>query len=658
MKLDKIHSSHSHNVSILDCTLRDGSYLIDYQFSAEDCFIISNALSRAGICYIEVGHGLGLDAQSKGKGLAAEEDLRYVEAAFAAVDREAKIGCFFIPGIGELGSIKKMTAAGLKFLRIGTNIYESSLAENSIKYAKDLGLEVSSNLMKSYAVPVEEFVEHALRVESYGADTVCLVDSAGGMTPREVRRFFKIAKKELRANLGFHGHNNLQLAVANCITAIEEGASIIDGSLRGMGRSAGNAATEILAALLTREGYSMHETDWQKLTCLSEKLVVPIMPRDTGLTPSQIVSGVTYFHSGFQDLVDRTSAEKHVPASDIILQLGEKGKMNVTPEMVEIAAEKAIINQRDKTKEKKEWKGDKVFWGQAVKALSIVDYWNNIKSIASKRGFEPVLTISRSRKDKPKPFRFTPVRAAHGYCIGHVESSDKIQDTKIFSELKDTKMKLMVERCIKVPFIEQKEKDIIFYDDDNLRVVALLDYVRLNSEIRTFYLPDSPEPVRDLAYRDLCLYLHPSDQKADLGIAFNHKIKFSKREIGFIKKKGTLLLAQVSSVTKQAIDEARRKELKIIRLDFSETLVGEVSRLFDTKDRIKKHTGIADIQSHPVVSGGTVGTKGAVVVNSINDPTSIYGIADGYGGISSFDKIESNKQNPIMSWILSKVLSD
>src|SRR5215469_5981682 len=242
---------------ILEVTLRDGSYLIDFQFTAEDTATIASALEGVGFRWIEVGHGLGMNASQSGKGLAAATDEEYLEAAAQAL-KYAKWGMFFIPGIGREEDLRLAARHGMSFVRIGTNITEADQAEPYIALAKELGFIVSYNAMKSYAVSPEEFGKTVEKVHRWGADISCLVDSAGSMDPDSVAAYLQAAKIESPSPLGYHGHDNLSLAMANTLRAIEEGAVLVDSSLQGMGRSAGNAVTEVLVAILQRRGSLSH----------------------------------------------------------------------------------------------------------------------------------------------------------------------------------------------------------------------------------------------------------------------------------------------------------------------------------------------------------------------------------------------------------------
>ena len=240
---------------ILEVTLRDGSYLIDFQFTAEDTANIAAALDGIGFRWIEIGHGLGLNASQSGKGTAATDE-EYLDAASQAL-QHTKWGMFFIPGIGREEDLRLAAKYGMSFVRIGTNVTETTQAEPYIALAKELGFIVSYNAMKSYAVSPAEFGKVVAQVYVWGADIACLVDSAGSMDPDVVAAYLRAAKSESASPLGFHGHDNLSLAMANTLRAIEEGAILVDSSLQGMGRSAGNTVTEVLVAIL--------QTPWTSL---------------------------------------------------------------------------------------------------------------------------------------------------------------------------------------------------------------------------------------------------------------------------------------------------------------------------------------------------------------------------------------------------------
>ena len=240
----------SENFQILDSTLRDGSYVVDFQFTAADTENLTKALDALGIPFIEVGHGVGINASTT-KGRAACSDIEYVQAARRGA-QNAGVGMFCIPGIARLDDMRACVDAGLQFIRIGVNVDDVELTKPFIQLAKKLGLQVCSNFMKSYAMAPEKFAKVVKTSTDFGSDLIYLVDSAGGMLPDEVREYVETMRSATELPIGFHGHNNLNLAVANSLTALQSGASLVDTTLFGFGRCSGNAPTEIMIILMQR----------------------------------------------------------------------------------------------------------------------------------------------------------------------------------------------------------------------------------------------------------------------------------------------------------------------------------------------------------------------------------------------------------------------
>jgi len=332
----------SPSVEILDCTLRDGSYVIDFQFTAEDTRVICSALEDAGLRMIEVGHGVGLGGSDAGCGLAAATDEEYVSAAASALKR-AQFGAFFIPGIGTKEHLDMARDYGMSFVRIGTNITQSDEAAPYIEYAKKLGFEVSYNAMKSYVVSPEEFLERAQKTIDAGADVVYLVDSAGGMLPLEVKQYIELLRAKLTARIGFHGHNNFMLANANNLAALEAGATMLDSTVQGMGRSSGNAQTEIMVLLYEKLGIETG-VDIVKLMNVGENLIRPRMRTASGVCALDMTMAQAQFHSSFLERIERATAIYDVDPKVLIIEVSKIDRVNPSEKMIqEIAAQLAEL---------------------------------------------------------------------------------------------------------------------------------------------------------------------------------------------------------------------------------------------------------------------------------------------------------------------------
>ena len=172
-------------VALLDTTLRDGGYVIDFQFTSDDTARISGALDQCSVPYIEVGHGLGLNGSQSQTGGQGATDEEYLLATAASV-RQGKWGTFLIPGLAEPRHLDAAADLGMTFVRIGTNATEVEQGFPYIEQAKARGMEVFCNLMKSYVLTPKELGHVAAKAENSGADVVTIVDSAGGMMPEQL----------------------------------------------------------------------------------------------------------------------------------------------------------------------------------------------------------------------------------------------------------------------------------------------------------------------------------------------------------------------------------------------------------------------------------------------------------------------------------------
>ncbi|WP_019959648.1 beta/alpha barrel domain-containing protein [Woodsholea maritima] len=312
---------------LLDCTLRDGSYQVEFGFSAAHTHALVTALEDAGISWIEVGHGLGLGAYRSDKARAAETDQGYIEAARMAA-KEAKIGVFSMPAFATQDDISAAADFGIDFIRCGIDAAHFERAEPFVRHAKSLGLHTTLFLMKSYTLDTEVLSQHAPRFEDWGADAIAIVDSAGGLLPAMVRDYVGTVRLKTTLDIAFHGHNNLQLAVGNALAAYEAGATIFDCSLAGLGRSAGNAPIEALAAAFRRMGLEcanpVHLAEIAHKFVRPEDLPAPDVRVD-------LVQGLALVHSGMQGKIDRIALAAGLHPAALTLAAGaHKGGLDLT----------------------------------------------------------------------------------------------------------------------------------------------------------------------------------------------------------------------------------------------------------------------------------------------------------------------------------------
>jgi 4-hydroxy 2-oxovalerate aldolase len=171
--------------------------------------------------------------------------------------------------------------------------------------------------------PPEVLAEQALLMESYGADCVYVVDSAGAMLPHDAAARVKALKEALSVQVGYHAHNNLGCAIGNTIAAIDAGADQIDGTLRGLGAGAGNAATELLVAALDKMGLN-EGMDVFKLLDAAEFVVAPMMPFQPMPDRDSIAIGYAGVYSTFLLHAQRWGEKYGVDPLDILVELGRR----------------------------------------------------------------------------------------------------------------------------------------------------------------------------------------------------------------------------------------------------------------------------------------------------------------------------------------------
>jgi 4-hydroxy 2-oxovalerate aldolase len=328
----------NHSIKITEVALRDGSHAIAHQFTVDQVTRVAKALDEAKVPYIEVSHGDGLAGSSLQYGLSRTNEMELIEAA-VSVCQNTKVAVLLLPGIGTVEELKYAAGLGAKMARIATHVTEADVSAQHIAISKELGLETVGFLMMSHMAPVEKLVEQAKLMESYGADIVYVVDSAGALLPHEVRERIRALRGSLSIEIGFHGHNNLSLAMANTLAAIEEGATRIDGSARCLGAGAGNTQTEVLVAVLDRLGIQTG-IDLYKMMDLAEETVAPLLQTPQEITRDSLVLGYAGVYSSFLLHAKRAAQRFNIDSRDILIELGKRKVVGGQEDMIlDVAAE-------------------------------------------------------------------------------------------------------------------------------------------------------------------------------------------------------------------------------------------------------------------------------------------------------------------------------
>jgi 4-hydroxy 2-oxovalerate aldolase/long-chain acyl-CoA synthetase len=320
---------------ILDTTIRDGSYAVDFKFTCSDVKNIVSRLVKLGIEYIEIGHGLGLNASSTERGKSLYSDIEYIVAA-KSCSKDKELGVFCIPEIARIDDLFIAKEHGISFVRIGVTVDELYKATEYIKEAKKIGLKVMLNFMKSYAAAPEKFANAAYTAHQLGADYVYIVDSAGCMLPEDIERFYNAVRlKSKSIRIGFHGHNNLGMAVANNLKCVELGFDIVDCSFQGLGRSIGNTSTEMFVmALKKKYGEKILNMD---IPCLLEYGYITLkeITNKDLYNPLDLVCGYTGFHSSFLKEIYKCCIEFEIDPLRLIIEYTKHNKVSLDHQLLE-----------------------------------------------------------------------------------------------------------------------------------------------------------------------------------------------------------------------------------------------------------------------------------------------------------------------------------
>jgi 4-hydroxy 2-oxovalerate aldolase len=328
------------SVNLVDTSLRDGMHSVSHAFTPEQMGAVAAALDPAGLRLVEVAHGDGLGGSSFQYGFAAASDLEYVEAVVAAAER-TEVAVLLLPGIGTIKMLEEARQRGAGAVRVATHCTEADISAQHIAWAREQGMTTIGFLMMSHMLEPAALAEQAALMESYGAEVVYAVDSAGALVPDGARERVEALRERLEVEVGFHAHNNLGCAVGNSLAAVAAGATWVDGSLRGLGAGAGNAATEVLAAALDKAGVETG-ADVFALMDAAEDVVAPLLPRPQIIDRGSLMLGYAGVYSSFLRHTERAAEKYGVDARELLVELGRRGVVGGQEDVIiEVAAQRA-----------------------------------------------------------------------------------------------------------------------------------------------------------------------------------------------------------------------------------------------------------------------------------------------------------------------------
>jgi 4-hydroxy 2-oxovalerate aldolase len=312
------------DLRLTDTCLRDGSHHKRHQFVPQEVRDIVAALDAAGIPVIEVTHGDGLGGSSFNYGFSKTPEQELIKLAAETAQR-AKIAFLMLPGVGTKDDIRAAQDNGGQICRIATHCTEADTSRQHFTLARELGLETVGFLMMSHTQPPEVLAQQARIMADAGCQCVYVVDSAGALILEGVgdRVAALVAELGSDASVGFHGHENLGLGVANTVVAARAGATQIDGSVRRFGAGAGNTPLEAFIGVADKLGWSTG-VDFLQIVDAAEDVVRPAMPEECTLNRMTLMMGYAGVYSSFLKHAGNAAERYGVSGAQILLKAGER----------------------------------------------------------------------------------------------------------------------------------------------------------------------------------------------------------------------------------------------------------------------------------------------------------------------------------------------
>jgi 4-hydroxy-2-oxovalerate/4-hydroxy-2-oxohexanoate aldolase len=325
-------------VTVHDMTLRDGMHPKRHLMTLDQMRAVATGLDAAGVPLIEVTHGDGLGGSSVNYGFPAHSDEEYLSTVIPLM-KQAKVSALLLPGIGTVDHLKMAKELGVHTIRVATHCTEADVSEQHITFARKLDMDTVGFLMMAHMNSAEGLVRQAKLMESYGANCIYVTDSAGFMLPDDVTLKLGTVRAALKpeTELGFHGHHNLAMGIANSIAAVQAGANRIDAAAAGLGAGAGNTPMEVFIAVCNRMGIHTG-VDLFKIMDVAEDIVVPLMDHQIRIDRDALTLGYAGVYSSFLLFAKRAEKKYGISAREILIELGRRGMVGGQEDMIEDTA--------------------------------------------------------------------------------------------------------------------------------------------------------------------------------------------------------------------------------------------------------------------------------------------------------------------------------
>jgi len=247
-------------IKVVDCSIRDGGLMNNHQFSYEFVRNVYKALSDAGVDYIELGYRNSKkqfppEEYGPWKHCEDEDILRVIDG----IESNSKIAVMGDVGRVDMDDVKPASESPIDMIRTAVYVKDIDKAIYMANEFHDKGYETTINVMAISRDQGPELDEAIDQIEQEcKCEAVYIVDSFGALDQEGVQHLMKRFKKNLKTKeIGYHGHNNQQLAFSNTIEAVIQNATRLDGTVYGIGRAAGNCHLELLLGFLKNPAYNL-----------------------------------------------------------------------------------------------------------------------------------------------------------------------------------------------------------------------------------------------------------------------------------------------------------------------------------------------------------------------------------------------------------------
>jgi 4-hydroxy 2-oxovalerate aldolase len=323
-----------NKLRFFDATLRDGSHANAHQITTACISSYCAEIDDAGLYAVIVGHGNGLGASSLQVGLSLHTQEEMLAAAKPHL-KKTRLGVYLIPGFGTIhDNIAPAIAQGVQLVKVGCHCTEADVTKQHIEYIRAHDVDAYGVLMMSHMAEPERLLLEAKKMESYGALGVILMDSAGALLPNQVSERVKRIVSESSLQVGFHAHNNMGLAVANTLAAVEAGATIVDGTLRGFGAGSGNCPLEVLCGVFQKMDFETGLNFYRLLDVCDNIVASHLQKKPVEITSLGLVGGLSGVFSAFTEHVKKAAVRFNVDPRDIFVELGKRRVVGGQEDMI------------------------------------------------------------------------------------------------------------------------------------------------------------------------------------------------------------------------------------------------------------------------------------------------------------------------------------